>query len=434
MLSIWETIHTSFWFVPGIMVLGALVLSFVTVSFDQRTMSVKFANSLGFVWSGGAEGARSLLSTIAGSMITVAGVVFSITIVALTLASSQFGPRLLRNFVQDIGNQITLGTFIATFLYCILVLRTVRGQNDGGFIPFISITCGVALAIASLGVLIFFIHHVSTSIQAENLIAKVGQALCTAVEVHFPEARPQGSQQDAQQAFDQQLKSLLRVPVVSNRSGYLQRIDRDQLLSRAQKDDLWVVLKKGPGDFVIFDDVLADVWMRPGNTQSGSLESDLNKHFGLGHQRTESQDVRYGARQLSEIAARALSPGINDPYTAIACIDWMTDALARIARRQPAPRLFADRRGEIRLVESTPSFEDMCGATLEPIIAYGLDSALVARHLIASIRRVAQYTRCTADAFILQRYRQRVASQAKVMLKDEEALAEVLELANASNS
>lgn len=160
--DLWLLVHASFWFVPTLMCLAALLVSVVTLRIDQA-ISASYATSVGLIWSGGAEGARSILSTIAGSMITVAGVVFSIVIVALTLASSQFGPRLLRNFVRDTGNQITLGTFLSTFLYCMLVLRTVRVKREGNFIPYISITAGMALSIASIGVLIYFIHHVSVS-------------------------------------------------------------------------------------------------------------------------------------------------------------------------------------------------------------------------------------------------------------------------------
>lgn len=426
LLSVWDAIHTSFWFVPCVMALAALLFSLGTVAFDQRSTSIQFANSLGFVWSGGAEGARSLLSTIAGSLITVAGVVFSITIVALTLASSQFGPRLLRNFLQDTGNQITLGTFIATFLYCILVLRTIRSPNEGGFIPFFSITCGLAFCLASLGVLIFFIHHVAISIQAENLLARVGQELSAGVIGHFPETGSLQDQEVARRSFDQHLAQLRRVPIPSDRCGYLQRIDRDTLVSRAQKDDFWIAVKKSPGDFVITEEVLADIWIRPGKESAVLNVTTLNKHFVLGQQRTESQDVLYGARQLSEIAARALSPGINDPYTAIGCIEWMSVALSIIVRRSPAPQLIADGEGTHRLLETTPTLETMCSAMLEPIIAYGLSSALVARQVINSLCRVAGYVTHPADARVLEHYSQRVASQAKIMLKDQEALSEVL--------
>lgn len=173
--NLWESLRTSYWFVPTLMTAGGVALSFASVHLDER-VNYKWVRTVGWIWAGGAEGARQVLSTIAGSMITVAGVAFSITIVALTLASNQFGPRLLRNFVRDAGNQIVLGTFIATFVYCLLVLRTVRGEDDTEFVPYVSVTLGVAFALTSLGVLIYFIHHVAISIQAENLIASVARS------------------------------------------------------------------------------------------------------------------------------------------------------------------------------------------------------------------------------------------------------------------
>ena len=153
LLGLWERVRTSFWLVPALMALAAAALSYATVALDRRLGS-EAMGTLGWVWSGGASGARSVLSTIAGSMATVAGVVFSVNIVALTLASSQFGPRLLRNFTRDLGNQLVLGTFIATFLYCLLVLRVVRSTDEGSFVPELSVTCAVLLAVAGVGVLI----------------------------------------------------------------------------------------------------------------------------------------------------------------------------------------------------------------------------------------------------------------------------------------
>lgn len=341
--SVWEEVHSSFWFVPLLMALAAFLLSIATVSFDRTSASVKFANSLGFVWSGGAEGARSLLSTIASSMITVAGVVFSITIVALTLASSQFGPRLLRNFVSDNGNQFTLGTFISTFLYCILILRTIRGQDEGGFVPLISVTCGLALALASLGVLIYFIHHVSGSIQAEKLIARVGGELDAAIREHFREGPAPPGLQNAEREFSKSLEALLPTSILATQSGYLQRIDRDGLLSYAVRADAKIVLKQSPGDFVMENEVLAIVWAGVGASTATEEPGTLNEFFVLGPQRAESQDVGFGVRQLSEIAARALSPGINDPYTAMACLDWMTDAFS-LGGSPPTDCCFAQRK------------------------------------------------------------------------------------------
>ena len=190
MLNWFEALRSSFWIVPTAMALSAIGLSYGMVALDSGPVDKSMANSMGWLWSGGS---RSLMSTVASTVITVAGTVFSITIAALTLASPQFGPKLLRNFTGDRGNQVVLGTFIATYVYCLLVLRTVRGQSAGNFIPYLSITGGLLLALASLAVLIYFIHHVATAIQADKLIASVGTALKADIIRLYPEGDQVGT-------------------------------------------------------------------------------------------------------------------------------------------------------------------------------------------------------------------------------------------------
>jgi uncharacterized membrane protein len=182
----WEYLRGTYWVVPSAMSAVAVALSVGMIQLDQAATST-LLQRLSWVYTGGPEGARAVLSTIAASMITVAGVTFSITIVALTLASQQFGPRLLRNFLRDFGNQVVLGTFVSTYVYCLLVLRTVRGSDDAEFVPHLAVTVGVTLALSSLGVLIFFIHHVATSIQASRIIANVAEDLESAIDRLFPE-------------------------------------------------------------------------------------------------------------------------------------------------------------------------------------------------------------------------------------------------------
>jgi uncharacterized membrane protein len=180
-----DRLRMTFWFVPALMSVGAAVLAFAMLAIDSR-LSDESLSGLRWIYGGGPEGARSLLSTVASSAITVAGTTFSITIAALSLASSQFGPRLLRTFVRDTGNQVVLGTFVATFLYCLLVLRTVRGLEDARVVPHLSVTVGVLLAIANLGVLIYFIHHAAMSIRADQVITAVSHELDGAIEQLFP--------------------------------------------------------------------------------------------------------------------------------------------------------------------------------------------------------------------------------------------------------
>lgn len=426
LLDVWEVIHSSFWFVPTLLAVLAVALAYGAVTLD-RNVGSSFAASLGFVWSGGAAGARSLLSTIAGSMITVAGTVFSITIVALTLASSQFGPRLLRNFVRDTGVQITLGTFTATFLYCILVLRTVRSQDEGAFIPSIAITVGIGLAIISLGVLIFFIHHVSVSIQAESLIAKIGKELHAAIDEHFPATAPfHSAARSAEQAFEQAIVDRGTIRVESPHSGYVLSIDVEELITHARQSNTLLILHCSPGDFMLRGDCLVEQSKGAAPQLAQKDCKSLSSCFKLGKQRTEEQDVRYGARQLAEIASRALSPGINDPYTAMGCLDWMSAALARVLDREPPLAFLKDADGTVRLKQNLPAFQSLCLAMIEPIISYGLDSEQVASHTMEVLSRVIVRAKHPPELLVLKSQLFRISTQLQVLLKDQGTLTRLL--------
>ncbi|MGH2402128.1 MAG: DUF2254 domain-containing protein, partial [Candidatus Limnocylindria bacterium] len=230
---LWLSLRASFWFVPGLMVMGAVLLAAGTVLIDA---SVAGSGLPGWFYAGGADGARALLSTVAGSVVTVAGVGFSITIVALVLASTQFGPRLLTLFMRDLVSQVTLGTFTATFTFCILILRTIRGPDEGGdpFVPQVAITVAIGLTLLSVAALIYFFHHVAVSIQAPKLVAAVARDLDHAIDAlaahDFGQPGPAAAPDD--------------VPVVetdavvaAERSGYVQVMDDARLLALAVKHD-----------------------------------------------------------------------------------------------------------------------------------------------------------------------------------------------------
>ncbi|MBZ0110885.1 MAG: DUF2254 domain-containing protein, partial [Thermoanaerobaculia bacterium] len=188
-----ERIRSSFWFLPSLMAVGAVLLAFGTVALDDAIANDWLLRQ-GWVYTGGAEGASAVLGTIAGSMITIAGVVFSMTLVALSLASSQFGPRLLRNFMRDTTNQVVLGTFIATFLYCLFVLGTIRRAEEIAFVPHLSVSIGILTAVCSLAVFIYFIHHVSVSIQSHQIVSRVWQDLIRGIDRAFPELDGESSE------------------------------------------------------------------------------------------------------------------------------------------------------------------------------------------------------------------------------------------------
>jgi uncharacterized membrane protein len=401
--NLWEVLRSTFWLVPALMTLVAAALSFALIALDQAVRD-RVLEQAGWIWAGGPEGARELLSTVAGSMITVAGVVFSITIVALSLASSQFGPRLLRNFIRDTGNQVVLGTFIATFVYCLLVLRTVRGADNQQFVPALAITVGLALAMASLGVLIYFIHHVAASIQVTHLITVVSEDLLYTIDRLFPEElghgdpEPQGRLPAAHlpESFACEARR-----VDAARSGYLQAIDGETLMQLATEHDLIVHVNHRPGHFVVQTSALATVW--PGDRLDEPLAEELCDAFLVGAERTLTQDVEFAVDQLVEVAVRALSPGMNDPFTAIACIDRLGEALCQLAKRVLPSPLRYDDNGQLRVIAYSFTFADVTGAAFNQIRQYGRGSTAVTIRLLEALANVATHTSKEEDrAALLQ--------------------------------
>jgi uncharacterized membrane protein len=357
----------------------------------------------GWLYTGSADGARQLLATVAGSMITVAGVVFSVNIVALSMASSQFGPRLLRNFMRDRSNQLVLGTFIATFVYCLLVLRAVRGHDDGDFVPHFAVTGAVLLALASVGVLIYFIHHASVSVQAPIIVANVGRELQSSIDTLFPEELGKASQEvpqeDAAGRMPERFESEAR-PVCANCDGYVQVIDDDKLLGIATEHDLVIRVVHRPGHFVVAGDSIALVWPQPNEEiQRGILDA-----FALGKHATPTQDVEFVVNQLVEVAVRALSPGINDPFTAVACIDRLGAALACLAGRKiPSPYRY-DEEGRLRVVAYPLTFTDIADAAFRQIRQNGRSHAAVLIRMLETIATVWKHARRPDDKDSLLRH------------------------------
>jgi len=398
----WEKLRTSYWFVPAVMTAIAAVLALAAVSADENFQE-HWLIEAGWLYTGSADGARQLLATVAGSMITVAGVVFSITIVALSLASSQFGPRLLRNFMRDRGNQIVLGTFIATFVYCLLVLRTVRGQDGSIFVPHLAVTGAVLLALASVGVLIYFIHHAAVSVQAPIIVANVGRELQNNIDTLFPEDlghAPEDQESKAgRQAVPEHLDSDAR-PVSANCDGYVQVIDNDQLMEIAVEHGLLVRVVHRPGHFVMKGDPLALVCPPP----EKEVESRLCDAFAIGNQATPTQDVEFAVNQLVEVAVRALSPGINDPFTAAACVDQLGAALARLAGRKIPSPYRHDREGQLRVIAYPLTFADVADTAFRQIRQNGRSHAVVLTRMLETIAAVGKHTRRADDRCALRHH------------------------------
>ncbi|BAZ09014.1 hypothetical protein NIES4071_08200 [Calothrix sp. NIES-4071] len=388
--KLWDTLHSSYWFIPSVMAVLATILAFTMLMLDRTGKSIDYW----WIYTGGASGARSLLEAVAGSMVSVTATAFSITIVALQLAASNFGPRLLRNFMQDTGNQFVLGTFIGTFIYCLFVLRTIRGEGDGyeRFVPQLSITMGILLAIISVGVLIYFIDHASTIIQASHIIENVSDDLHKAIDRLFPQRIGHGVSDNQKQGeevpkdFDQESR-----PIRANSTGYLQVIDNDELMKLAKEHNLLLRIESRPGKYITNGSSLVMVF--PSEKVNKKLAKQINSAFILGRERTEQQDIGFPINQLVEIALRAISPGINDPFTAIRCIDRLAAGLSHLVQRDfPSPYRY-DKNNKLRVIIAEPIlFEELAYNAFNQIRQYGKSDTAVTIRLLEAIIIISTYT------------------------------------------
>lgn len=386
----WEILTTSFWFLPLLIIITAIAGSYGLIRLDRTVDVSDFPEFYRLYYTSGAEGARAVLSTIASSMMTVAGIVFSITIVALTLASSQFGPRLLRNFMSDRFNQVVLGIYVATFTYCLLVLRTVTNDENLTFVPHISVLFAMILAITNILLLVIYIHHISTSIQADYIISDVARVLDRDIAKLFPDDdEPVDNDAVLQKKLTSQQAGY---PVINNifctKSGYLQAIDRENLLDLAQSADLIIFLDLLPGDFAVKDQLLVKV--RSGKEFEDKQEKKIRSYFIFGQQRTPTQDPEFAINQLVEVAVRALSPGINDPYTAMACIDRLGATVSNLTNKKFPPVHIADKNGKVRLIGKPIRFSHMMDGAFNQIRLNGKSHAAVLTRMMEIFNLIAR--------------------------------------------
>jgi uncharacterized membrane protein len=425
--KLWDQLHSSYWFIPAVMAVVATALAFTMLNLD-RTGKVDI--NYWWVYTGGADGARSLLEAVASSMVSVAATAFSITIVALQLAASNFGPRLLRNFMQDTGNQVVLGTFISTFIYCLLVLRTIHGEGDGysQFVPQLAVTVGILLAIISIGILIYFIHHASTIIQASHVIQNVSEDLHSAIKRLFPQKIGRGESEDSlgveeiPMSFEEEA-----LPIRANGTGYLQAIDDEELMKIACKQNLLLRLQTRPGKFLVQGSDLVLVF--PGTEVNKKLTKEINDAFILGKERTEQQDVEFPINQLVEIALRAISPAVNDPFTAIRCIDQLSAGLCHLVQRN-FPSSYRYDNNKLRVIAEGVKFKGLTDAAFNQIRQYGRSDVAVTIRLLEAIALIATYTNNFKYQAVLRHHADMILQNSRQELSQEQDRKDVEERYN----
>ncbi len=390
-----EVLRTNLWLVPAIEVAGAAMLFVVTYALDRAAYDGAFKVP-GWAISGSPDVARTVLTAIAAAVITVVGVVFSIVIVALTLTSTQFGPRMLRNFIRDRGTQLTLGTFVATFVYAVLTLGSVGQGGHGNFVPHISVTMTLALMVADLAVLIYFLHHIASQIQLPQVIAGIAADLQSAIELQAG---------DQTVGADAQLAGLLIADmgedggaVAAPRSGYLQYLEHRTLVTIATEFDAVIHVRYRPGHFIVQGHPYATVW--PAAAASRVAEELAGAHV-TGPYRTLAQDVSFGVDQLVEIGIRALSPAVNDTFTALTCIDWIGDSLCKVTGRWQPTRVYRDSAGAVRVITTETTWERLVQRAFEKIRQAGRGMPAVMIRQLDALAKIMERTTTEADRQVL---------------------------------
>ena len=385
----------SLWYRPALMTIAALVLSLLTVQLDIYLFSHREIE-LPWLFQGGTEGARGVLSAIAGTMMTVATTAFSVTLVALQLGSSQFSPRILRSFTGDTGNQLVLGIFIATFAYSLSVLRTVRSETEDfvGFVPTVSVTIAVLLAFAAIGSLIFFFHHATRTIQASVVIDR------TYTDSRKLVARTRERHAEANRRVLSEVMTLpehfnLLTVVKSEAAGYLRVPHIDEMLAIANANHILLEIHVGVGEYINPGMDLATIWSDDSDDvsdrdDSATLGDNIRDCFDFGMERTLEFDSMFGLQQLTDISLFALSPGKNDPTTAHSVIDRLGTTLIDLEGISGRQVACVDDEGSIRLLYPIPTYEEFVRLPFDQLRHYGAADPRIVTHALLTLQQVAR--------------------------------------------
>lgn len=344
--SVRDAVRTSLWPIPIFGVTLATVLGMLLPRLDLW-LDDRFPGwLLALTFGGDAGAARTVLDAVASSLITVTSLTFSLTVVTLQLASSQFSPRLLRTFTQDLFVQATLAIFLATFTYSLTVLRSVRSQAESAspFVPRLAVTISFVLAVASVVALVLFLAHLTRQIRVETMLRNVHLDASSTISTNL------NRRGDADpDPFETSVPPPGSAIVWAPSSGFLIRVDHDELLNAANEADLIVRIERYPGSFVVAATPLGWAWGtgpdRPDSNTLQHLQNKVDRVVHLGPERTAAQDVGYGLRQLTDVANKALSPGINDPTTAIHALGHTSALLAELTHYELGPSFCATSTG-----------------------------------------------------------------------------------------
>jgi uncharacterized membrane protein len=385
----WARLRSSLWPLPVLAIVLAIGLGIGLPALDQLLQQPGGQHPLTLVFGGGPSAARDVLAAIAGSLISVTGLTFSFTVVALQLASSQHSPRFLQTFVTDRVVQTTLALLVGTFVYALTVLRTVRTEESAGpaFVPRLSVTVGFVLALASVVGLVLFLGHLARSLRVETMLRDVSD------EARDTYARELPRREDGPTS-EVPLPSGPATPVCAHRSGFVTDVDGDRIVAAAAAADVTVVLQPRIGDSVVAGTPVAHI--RPARRGTApdleGVERALHQHVQLGYERSPDRDVAYSLRKVVDIAVRALSPGTNDPTTAVHALSHVSALLGELATHRLRPMVFRDRDGGVRVVVPQWDVSALVRLGLEEPLHFAEGQPAVLRRLAGLMRELAWRT------------------------------------------
>ncbi|MDF2370440.1 MAG: DUF2254 domain-containing protein [Rhizobiaceae bacterium] len=352
---------------PALIALSIAALSPIVVTVEQ---SISFADKTPFILRFEADSARGILSVVAAAAITALSLTYSLVLVVFTLAAGNIGPRLLKRFSSDPINQFTAGLFGGTFLYALVTLIFVQTE----FVPRITIAGAVLLAILCVFQLIFFVRHVSQSVTIDDEIAKITQQLGSALADHLRKLEEVNDLPDTDCPHE----------LNAGTAGYVGAVNEAALVALAAQHDLTLRLEKPPGQFVLGDEVLLVM----SGTVDDEVADEIRSLIDIDHARSQTRPIEFSIHLLVEIALRALSPGVNDAYTAIAAIDSLSSAFATIADENLRPLSILDEDDTARLIMPELSVKSLVGQAFHPLRRAAADNLLVAQSLARALARL----------------------------------------------
>ncbi len=424
LLFFWNELMASFWFLPVLMLGFSIILSVGLVHLDTYIM-LPDKGLYRFFLVSSSDSARSILSTISGAMIGVAGTVFSVTLVALTLASSQFGPRLIKNFMYVRLNQVVLGSYISTYIYCLIILNTVKNSNDYSFTPSISILFAILAAIANIVLLIFFIHNIAVSIQADKVISDISGYISNQIKTLFPDKMEEVDDSDECVDVSSVISGFLeRIPIQSQKSGYIQYINSESLLKVVTRYDALLELNYRTGSHLV-EGIEIGVLYSNSKYEEENLKKILDQ-FVIGKIKMSQHDLEYSIHQMVEIAVRALSPGVNDPYTAIACIDNLSATMSWLAQARFPSKYHYDDEKKLRMIADTLDFEGMLDSAFNQIRQFSGGSTAVIIRLMEALIIIQGFVKNERHQKAVLKHAQMVLNIGKQTINEEEDMKDLM--------